>query len=425
MVRGYTVLVWSEGGSGSGISLGEGRVLTNNHVVEGASRVSVRFANGQQEPVRVVRTDPRRDLALLQSSFGEAPAALLRDARSLEPAESLFAVGYPRPDVIGAQDTTVTRGIFSARWESPAGVWHVQTDTQVTNGNSGGPLTDGRGQLVGVITFGVRGAGGLNFAVATDEVQAFLNAVDTLPSASRSATTAIRPVIDSVSVAPQTVRPGEVLRLTYELLQPGSVGLPLTLGASIRPAGGGRWIDDPTNDTLVSIAPGRATYARSFRIPTALPSGNYDIAWGLLGEDLQASFGLEVRPGVLRVLPLVSAPSVSTQEQWSAPEQSVRRFYALLDVGDYASAWALMSPREQTSLNYTSWVADYQTTRGVSVSSTRKVEQGASIATVMVTVMSTDALGGRLVTKTFQGSWGLVLLGGVWRLDTASIRQVS
>ena len=153
-VQRYTVLVWTDSGSGSGVSLGRGMILTNYHVIEDATQVQVRFASGRQGPVRVVRVDPRRDLALLQSSFSDEPAAPIRDAASLRQAEALIAVGYPRSDVIGAQNTTVTRGIFSGRWLAPWGVWHVQTDTSINHGNSGGPLADAEGRLVGIVTCG-------------------------------------------------------------------------------------------------------------------------------------------------------------------------------------------------------------------------------------------------------------------------------
>jgi trypsin-like peptidase len=174
LVKQYTVLVVTDQGFGSGISLGGGQVLTAYHVIENAARVQVRFATGRQEPVRVVGGDSRRDLALLRSSFTEEPTAPMGDAAALRQGAVLLAVGYPRPTAIGIEEVTVTRGIVSARRQSPEGVWLVQTDTSFNPGNSGGPLADGQGRVVGVVTSGVRGAVGLNFAVASDEVKAFL-----------------------------------------------------------------------------------------------------------------------------------------------------------------------------------------------------------------------------------------------------------
>ncbi len=98
-IKRYTVFLWNDDGSGSGILLGDGRILTNYHVVDGAGTVWARLSDGRQEPVRIVRVDPRRDLALLESSFRATPAAELRDARTLRSLESLIAVGYPRAEV--------------------------------------------------------------------------------------------------------------------------------------------------------------------------------------------------------------------------------------------------------------------------------------------------------------------------------------
>jgi S1-C subfamily serine protease len=194
-VKQYTVLVWTTDaqgrlmGSGSGVSLGQGRIITNHHVIQGAAQVWVRFADGRRAPVEVIRLDPRRDLALLQSAFTDTPSTEFGDSRSLRLAETLLAAGYPRTDVIGAQDITVTRGIFSGLHES-GGVWHVQTDAPLNPGNSGGPLVDEQGRVIGIVRSKIRNAVGLNFAIASGEVQAFLNTSgasqppDTLPSAS-------------------------------------------------------------------------------------------------------------------------------------------------------------------------------------------------------------------------------------------------
>jgi putative serine protease PepD len=178
-VKGYTALVWTQQtsgaiASGTGVSLGGGRVLTAYHVVRDRPQPRVRFASGRQEPVQVVTADPRRDLALLQSSFMSEPAAQIGDASSLPLGADLIAAGYPRPDALGDQDSTINVGHYSGRWRSPSGVWHVQTDTSLNPGNSGGPLADAQGRVIAVVKGGVVEAVGLNLAVASDEVQAFL-----------------------------------------------------------------------------------------------------------------------------------------------------------------------------------------------------------------------------------------------------------
>lgn len=222
LIKQYTALVVTDSGFGSGVSLGHGDVLTAYHVIEGASQVRVRFASGRQEPVRVMGGDARRDLALLRSSFTDEPSAPMGDAASLRQGAVVLAVGYPRPTAIGIEEVTVTRGILSARRQSTEGVWHVQTDTSFNPGNSGGPLADNQGRLVGVVTSGLRGAVGLNFAVASDEVQAFLAGPMQVPVARpaptpTSAPIAAKPAATSpVSVSPKpSLSPEAVARAFY------------------------------------------------------------------------------------------------------------------------------------------------------------------------------------------------------------------
>jgi len=173
LVKRYTVHVRTNLASGSGVSLGGGRVITNYHVVAGAEQVSARFADGREGAATVVRTDPARDLALLQTGATDEPAAPLADVRALRTAERLLAVGYARTDVLDLQDPSVTSGIFSGLRQLE-GVWYVQTDTPTNPGNSGGPLADSQGRLVGIVRGNVRDAVGINVAVAASEVEAFL-----------------------------------------------------------------------------------------------------------------------------------------------------------------------------------------------------------------------------------------------------------
>jgi S1-C subfamily serine protease len=442
MLKRSTVLVSTETGTGSGISIGAGRVLTNHHVIEDVANVSVRFSDGRQDPGRVLRIDRRRDLALLQSSFTDQPSASMGDSRALKPAENLLAVGYPRTSVIGAQDSTVSRGIYSARWQAPSGVWHVQTDTPVNPGNSGGPLADSQGRVIGVVTVSVRGAVGLNFAVASDEVAAFLEgAGESPPAAPPQAAPAPgvpppKPELAGHALAQRTVAPGGSVTLSYIATNSGGAAATAVLGASIRAAAGGRWIDDPTNDAKVTVHPGRHTFTRLFRVPAGTPAGNYDIAWSILSEDMRKSHGLEVDSGVLAVTggpapapaqpqptPTSAVPAPLPQPS-AAPADAVRQFYALINSRNYQAAWNLLSPRYRSTLDYDSWARGYQTTRSVTTPTVRTTSQSGSTASVELTVVSVDAEGAATVTKTFQGSWSVAVVENSWKLDNPSIRQV-
>jgi putative serine protease PepD len=169
-------------GSGSGFVVGtDGSIVTNDHVVEGAEEVSVRFTeNGDPIDARVVGTDPSTDLALLDVDENEVEGGVkplqLGESEDLRPGEPTIAIGSP----FGLQGT-VTSGIVSAldrEIQAPNGFaisGVIQTDAAINPGNSGGPLLDGEGRVIGVNSQIAAGGGGANsgvgFAVPIDTVK--------------------------------------------------------------------------------------------------------------------------------------------------------------------------------------------------------------------------------------------------------------
>jgi S1-C subfamily serine protease len=171
--------------SGSGFVIdGDGSIVTNDHVVEGANRVTVRFGSegdeGDPVPARVVGTDPSTDLALLKVDPDDVKGGLqplqLGTSDGLRPGEPAIAIGSP----FGLEGT-VTSGIVSAldrEIDAPNGFsisGVVQTDAAINPGNSGGPLLDGDGRVIGVnsqiATNGGSGNSGVGFAVPIDTVK--------------------------------------------------------------------------------------------------------------------------------------------------------------------------------------------------------------------------------------------------------------
>ena len=160
MVRGL--------GSGFVINAG-GYILTNNHVVDGASEIRVKFADGREFAGKVVGRDPKTDLALLKVEAQNLPVIPLGDSGKLEVGEPVMAVGNP----FGLEQT-VTTGIVSATGrvigEGPYDDF-IQTDASINPGNSGGPLINARGEAVGIDTAIVSGGGGsvgIGFAIPTN-----------------------------------------------------------------------------------------------------------------------------------------------------------------------------------------------------------------------------------------------------------------
>jgi S1-C subfamily serine protease len=160
-------------GSGSGFIWDEaGHVVTNDHVIQKASRATVQLADGRSLPARVVGRDPGHDLAVLRIEGRDLPAPLPRPEGgegALQVGQSVLAIGNPF-----GLDWTLTTGIVSALdRELPGEAGRmirglIQTDAAINPGNSGGPLLDARGRLVGVNTaiYSPSGASaGIGFAV--------------------------------------------------------------------------------------------------------------------------------------------------------------------------------------------------------------------------------------------------------------------
>ena len=153
-----------------------GYVVTNNHVVDGATEVKIKLADAEEYPATVIGTDPETDLALLKVSAPKPlPAATFGSSASLRVGDEVIAVGNPFG--LGG---TVTAGIVSARGraiDNGPYVDFIQTDAAINRGNSGGPLFDTDGQVVGVnsaILSPNGGSVGVGFAIPSDTVKAVI-----------------------------------------------------------------------------------------------------------------------------------------------------------------------------------------------------------------------------------------------------------
>jgi len=171
--------------SGSGVIISsDGYILTNNHVIENTDQLAIVLANGSQLAVQVVGADPFSDLAVLKTD-GKVPAvAPLGNSDTLKPGETVIAIGSP----LGDFKNTVTVGVVSATGRSlDSGRGYmledlIQTDAAINQGNSGGPLVNLAGQVVGLNTMILRSGGGtvvegLGFAVPSNTIQAVASSI--------------------------------------------------------------------------------------------------------------------------------------------------------------------------------------------------------------------------------------------------------
>jgi serine protease Do len=153
--------------SGSGVFISqEGYILTNNHVVEDAREVSIVLSDGSQQQAVIVGTDIYADLAVLKAD-GHVPAvAALGNSDMVNPGQTVIAIGSP----LGDFKNTVTVGVISATGRSiDTGEGYqieglLQTDAAINQGNSGGPLVNLAGQVIGINTLVVRSSGSGNIA---------------------------------------------------------------------------------------------------------------------------------------------------------------------------------------------------------------------------------------------------------------------
>ncbi|HVY34398.1 MAG TPA: trypsin-like peptidase domain-containing protein [Caulobacteraceae bacterium] len=172
---GAVVLVESGGGHGSGVLVSsDGYVLTDQHVVGAEKFVKIRWSDGLEGLGEVVRSDRRRDVALIKTDArGRLPLALR--AQPPEPGATVFAIGAPEDPKL---QSTVTRGVVSAANRIVDGFSFIQSDVTVNPGNSGGPLLDEDGKVLGLTDWKLQtrdNATGLNFFTPIGDALAFLS----------------------------------------------------------------------------------------------------------------------------------------------------------------------------------------------------------------------------------------------------------
>ena len=173
LVKGV-VTIETKNGHGSGFLItNDGHLITNAHVVEDQATVKVRFEQGFTLDGQVTKVNRDFDVALVKVSGNDLPALTIGNDGALQLGEELFAIGTPLDKELGQ---TVTRGIMSGKREFE-GRSYLQTDVSINAGNSGGPLIDETGKVVGVATLKIAESGvqGIGFGVPISKALEMLN----------------------------------------------------------------------------------------------------------------------------------------------------------------------------------------------------------------------------------------------------------
>lgn len=172
-IQPNVVLIESRSTTGSGFVVGRGQILTSAHVVEGSRQVTIEYADGAQATGTVTHLNSERDLALVEATGFDGKPLDLFGIGELKAGSECVVVGSP----FGLEHS-VSQGIVSNPDRDANGVRLVQFDAPVNPGNSGGPVVNDEGQVIGIVAAKVFWAEGMSFAVAYDEIRSFLRGTE-------------------------------------------------------------------------------------------------------------------------------------------------------------------------------------------------------------------------------------------------------
>lgn len=160
--------------TGTGFLLkNEKLVVTNEHVVRNNQEVAINGSSFEKQMAKVLFTDPRHDLAFLQApvSIDELPDVKLRQNKTIEQGDKIIAIGHPF-----GMKYAATQGIVSNTTQEQNDVFYIHHDAALNPGNSGGPLLDAEGSIVGINTFIIRGGNSVGFSLPVKYLVESINA---------------------------------------------------------------------------------------------------------------------------------------------------------------------------------------------------------------------------------------------------------
>ena len=200
------VLVEASNGRGSAFFVQHDTLITNVHVVQNDGYVTLRRMDGSSVNARVHSRAPAFDIAVLKVATPSPSQAVLPmgTAQSLKPGQEVIVIG----SALGTLQNSVSRGIVSGLRNS-GGVTLIQSDAAANPGNSGGPMLDRTGRVVGVLTAGYRGQQGLNFAVSIDHARDIVEGRQANLGTAQTGLSNIKPLVPGATESDQRQQQGE------------------------------------------------------------------------------------------------------------------------------------------------------------------------------------------------------------------------
>ena len=162
-------VIYTNEAIGSGFAAGKNTVITNAHVIEDASTISVDTYDGESYPAYVYAADYELDIALLVVDGANFTPLPRGDIDTSKIGEAIYTIGAPR-----GLSYTLTTGVISAKNREIDGYYYIQIDAPINNGNSGGPLLNDEGEVLGINTLKLTDSEGIGLAIPIDSAIAFL-----------------------------------------------------------------------------------------------------------------------------------------------------------------------------------------------------------------------------------------------------------
>lgn len=178
-----SVFVIHSGNSlGSGFAIGENCIVTNAHVIEKSSNIKIETYGGSFLDAFIVTADENRDIAILCAKDGLFKPLKVADLSSVKIGDDVFAIGAPN-----SLSYTLTKGVISAKDRKVGRYTYIQADAAINSGNSGGPLLNAAGEIIGVNTYKMSNSEGIGLSIPIDAVTEILKANVIEPDSSGSA----------------------------------------------------------------------------------------------------------------------------------------------------------------------------------------------------------------------------------------------